>query len=68
MLGALDPTALITAATASRQVLGFMNETVHTCRHAVERAGGLDLLDAGRLNHDLCRLLHNATATRRRWN
>ncbi len=57
--GVLDPDAVATAATASRQILGYMNETAHTCRYAVEQAGGLGHVDPDALNHQLCRLLHN---------
>ena len=57
--GALDPEAVTTAAAASRQILGYINETAHTCRYAAECAGGLDMLDTDQLNHQLCRLLHN---------
>ena len=57
--GALNSDAFTTAATASRQVLGYINEIAHTCRYAVERAGGLDMLNTDQLNHGLCRLLHN---------
>ena len=57
--GALDADAVSTAATASRQVLGYMNETAHTSRYAVEQAGGLGHVDLDALNHQLCVLLHN---------
>src|SRR4051812_36118384 len=57
--GVLDPDAVSTAATASRQILGYMNETAHTCRYAAERAGGLDSVHVDELNHQLCTLLHN---------
>ena len=57
--GVLDPAAVVLAATASRRVLGFMNETAHACRHGVELAGGLEHVDIAELNRRLCRLLHN---------
>jgi hypothetical protein len=58
-LGVLDPDAVTTAATVSRRILGYMNETAHTCRYAVGHAGGLDLVHTDELNHQLRRLLHN---------
>jgi hypothetical protein len=57
--GVLDPAAVVLAATASRRVLGYLNETAHACRHGVELAGGLDHVDVDELNRRLCRLLHN---------
>lgn len=32
-LGTLDPDALTVARTASRSVLGFMNDSAHICRY-----------------------------------
>ena len=58
-LGALDSDEIVIAATASRRVLGYLNETGHACRNAVELASGLEHVDVDALNHGLCRLLHN---------
>jgi hypothetical protein len=59
LLGHLKPATVKVARTASRQVLGHMNDITFTCRYAVDSAGGLDQLDTRQLNHDLQRLLHN---------
>jgi hypothetical protein len=59
LLGHLEPATVRVAKTASRQVLGHMNDVTFTCRYAVDTAGGLDQLDTRQLNHDLQRLLHN---------
>lgn len=58
-LGALDADEVVIAATANRRVLGYLNETGHACRNAVELAGGLEHVDGDELNRRLCRLLHN---------
>lgn len=58
-LGALDPNALCLARTASRRVLGFMNDTALTSRWLVDRAGGLQHADLDDLNRFLRRTLHN---------
>jgi hypothetical protein len=57
--GELDPAAVVIAATASRRVLGYMNEIAHACRCGVELAGGLEHVDVDELNRGLSRLLHN---------
>lgn len=59
VLGRLDADALQLARTASRSVLGFMNETAFECRYHVEADGGLDRIDLDALNHRLRRTLHN---------
>jgi hypothetical protein len=59
VLGRLDADALHLARTASRSVLGFMNETAFQCRYHVEAAGGLGRIDLDVLNHGLRRTLHN---------
>lgn len=58
-LGALDPDAVSVARTASRQVLGFMNDTAQTSRWIIEEAGGLEHADLQELNRFLRRTLHN---------
>lgn len=58
-VGQLDPADVRIARTASRQILGFMNETAQTIRFAVERAGGLENLDLDELGRFLRRNLHN---------
>lgn len=58
-VGQLDPADVRIARTASRQILGFMNETAQTIRFAVERAGGLEYLDLDELSRFLRRSLHN---------
>jgi hypothetical protein len=58
-LGRLDPDDLQLAKTASRSMLGFMNEMAVHCDYAVADAGGLSRCDIGALNHRLRRTLHN---------
>jgi len=59
VLGALDPDAVSLAKTASRSVLGFMNDIAMHCRYQVADAGGLDRCEISALNHRLRRTLHN---------
>jgi hypothetical protein len=59
LLGSLDPDASRIARTASRSVLGFMNDSAPACRYAVEDAGGLEHTDLDALNRFLRRQLHN---------
>lgn len=59
VLGALDRDAVSLARTASRQVLGFMNDTAQTSRWIIENAGGLKHADLDELNRFLRRTLHN---------
>jgi hypothetical protein len=59
VLGSLDAEAARVARTASRRVLGFMNESGMACRYAVERAGGFEHTDVEELNRFLRRQLHN---------
>jgi hypothetical protein len=40
----------VPAKTASRSVLGFMNDMAHHLRYAVSSAGGLDQSDTTLLN------------------
>jgi hypothetical protein len=56
--GDLDPSAFVLAATASRVVLGYMNEMARFCDYAVFDAGGLEQCDIGALNRQLRRELH----------
>ena len=58
-LGHLDPADVHLARTASRSVLGHMNDMAFTCAHVVELAGGLGRTDVADLNHRLRRGLHN---------
>jgi hypothetical protein len=58
-LGVLDPAAVRLARTASRQVLGFMNDTGTMCRHHSAASGGLAAADLPGLNRQLRRTLHN---------
>ena len=58
-LGRLDPEDVTLAKTASRSVLGVMNDAAHHARWRIEAMGGLDRSDTLVLNHDLRRTLHN---------
>ena len=58
-LGALDPEAVILARTASRSVLGFMNQMATDIEWQVARRGGLALADPRALNHYLQHTLRN---------
>lgn len=58
-LGALDPEAAILARTASRSVLGFMNQMATDIEWQVARRGGLALADPRALNRYLQRTLRN---------
>jgi hypothetical protein len=55
-----DPASVIVAKTASRIVLGCMNDMAFMCEHEAGRAGGLARLDAGDLNHGLRRNILSA--------
>ena len=57
-LGALDPGSIALAKTASRTVLGYMNEMARFCEYAVADTGGLASCDARELNRELRRELH----------
>jgi len=56
--GDLDPAAVILARTASRVVLGYMNEMAKYCEYFVRDADGLGQCDIGSLNRGLRRELH----------
>jgi hypothetical protein len=57
-LGELDAESVLLAPTASRSVLGFMNDMARACRYQVEDSGGLDRSDVEALNRRLLRTLH----------
>jgi hypothetical protein len=58
VLGDLSPPVTL-AKTASRQMLGFMNEMARFAEYAIADAGGLARCDVGNLNRDQRRMLHN---------
>jgi hypothetical protein len=58
-LGMLDSTSVQIAKTASRQVLGFMNETAFRASWEIADSGGLQQKDIHGLNGNLRRDLHN---------
>jgi hypothetical protein len=60
-LGVLDPASMRLARTASRQVLGFMNDTATMCRNHSAASGG-PAVDLRGLNRQLRRTLHNRGA------
>jgi hypothetical protein len=57
VLGALAPPSVL-AKTASRQMLGFMNEMARFAEYAIADAGGLAGCDIAELNRQR-RMLHN---------
>jgi hypothetical protein len=58
ILGRLDPEDVRLARTASRSVLGVMNDVARHLRYRVEAAGGIDRTDSFFLNRYLRRTLH----------
>lgn len=58
-LGRLNPDAVQVAKTASRSVLGFMNEMAFYLDYEVADAGGLGRSDPKALNRHLRRRLHS---------
>jgi hypothetical protein len=58
-LGSLDPDAVQIAKTASRSVLGFMNDMATRVAHAVAAAGGLGRCDTESVNRQLRRTPYN---------
>lgn len=58
-LGRLDADDVRLARTASRSILGFMNDSAFACRNSVAMAGGLQHTDLDALNRFLRRQLHN---------
>lgn len=57
-LGVLAPGSVELAKTASRTVLGYMNEMARFCEYAVAESGGLAGSDVQELNRELRRELH----------
>lgn len=60
LLGRLDAREVVLAKTASRRVLGVMNEMAFTCAWRADQVGGFANLDVDELNHWLRRRLHSA--------
>lgn len=58
VFGRLDPNEVRLAKTASRHVLGVMNEMAFECGWQIDRAGGLWNVNIDDLNHHLRRSLH----------
>ncbi len=58
-LGPLDPVKVQVARTASRSVLGFMNDMAATSQYLAARAGGINHLDTADLNAFLRRTPFN---------
>lgn len=57
-LGDLESASVELARTASRTVLGYMNELARFCEYGVAESGGLGGCDIQQLNWDLRRQLH----------
>src|SRR5207244_12180070 len=57
-VGNLDLNGVELAKTASRNVLGYMNEMARHCEYAIAESGGLGRCDIERLNGELRRHLH----------
>ncbi len=55
--GVLNPSSVRLAKTASRTVLGYMNEMGRFCEYSVARSGGLEYCDDQALNRQLRREL-----------
>lgn len=62
-LGRLDPEDVHLAKTASRSILGVMNDTAVHARYRIDAMGGIDRTDAAFLNRYLRRALHNRAGT-----
>lgn len=62
-LGRLDPDDVHLAKTASRRILGVMNDTAVHARYRIDAMGGIDRTDAAFLNRYLRRALHNRAGT-----
>ncbi len=58
-LGRLSPDDVDLAKTASRSILGVMNEAAFHARYRIEAMGGIDRSDTVFLNRFLRRALHN---------
>jgi hypothetical protein len=59
--GLIDPNDVGVATTASRSVLGCMNDSALQCEYAIRDAGGLAHVDVDALNHLLRRNIHSVT-------
>jgi protein involved in polysaccharide export with SLBB domain len=57
-LGPTDPASVRVAKTASRSVLGHLNEMALEVEHAIAASGGLRLADVAEVNRRLRRGLH----------
>lgn len=57
--GVLNPNEFVLGKTASRSVLGFMNDMAFHLRYQIADAGGIEYCDGNVLNHRLRRTLHN---------
>jgi hypothetical protein len=58
VLGSIDGRELQVAVTASRRVLGLMNDIAFNVEHHLRLRGGLAAIDAVNLNRQLQRTLH----------
>jgi hypothetical protein len=58
-LGRLEPEDVHLAKTASRSILGVMNDTGFHARYRIGAMGGIDHTDAALLNRYLRRALHS---------
>ena len=56
--GDLDSGAVELARTASRPVLGYMNDLTRSCKYKIAKAGGLARCDVEQLNRELRREIH----------
>jgi hypothetical protein len=56
--GDLDLNSVELAKTASRKVLGYMNEIARSWEFSIAESGGVDRCDVERLNRELRRHLH----------
>lgn len=59
LLGCVDPEEVEVARTASRSLLGHMNDMAYMCQAEVEFAGGVAATDVSGVNRRLRRGLHN---------
>ncbi len=57
-LGSVDPSGVLVARTASRSVLGHMNEMMFEAQHLIAQEGGLRHTDLDSVNRRLRRGLH----------
>lgn len=58
VLGPTDPSSVQVAKTASRSVLGHMNEITFEAQHLIAHSGGLQRADLDSVNRQLRRGLH----------